>query len=573
MTSKLHVCRPTLRLLRNHRSIRVASSPSTVSQLLHTRANTQQLHVFNNLTNKLTSQFTRDNAVRNHLRVCGLHTSTCFHNVTESSQSVSEQLPLSSVVGTNTENVLVEISTEVPPPVVTEFVATSLAETPTAAVTEVAIPITEIPPPTVTEFTPPVAEIPSPVVTEFAPPVAEIPSPVVTEFAPLVAEIPSPVVTEFAPPVTEIPSPVVTELAAQVTETPAVTEIIPLVVQEAPKLVENTADIFGDAIQPLSSAVVDGSLASLGLGGWGTPVGWVQNLLETLHSTVGLPWWGSIMCCTVIFRFAVLPLAVKGIINNLKMAAIKPEMDRLSAIMKSSKATKNPRIRAKANNDLMALFKHHGTNPLKGLITPAVQMPLFFSFFIAIRRMAELPVPSLLDGGVLWFADLTQPDPYMVLPIISASLVWLTVEMGHTEMGPLGNNMKYLGRGMALIMLPIAYNFPAATLTYWCTTNAFTAVQSYALRQQGVKRMLGIPEPLPVPPGTKVEAPPANFKEALKKFYNDAYKKAEMKQNAKERERLTRHRLVNPPSVSEMTLYDYNPILAVDQLKNVKRRR
>ena len=59
-----------------------------------------------------------------------------------------------------------------------------------------------------------------------------------------------------------------------------------------------------------------------------------------------------------------------------------------------------------------------------------MQIPLFISFFIGLRKMAQLPVESMTMGGLAWFTDLTIYDPYYVLPI-SASLTMLaTIEVG-----------------------------------------------------------------------------------------------------------------------------------------------
>jgi len=286
---------------------------------------------------------------------------------------------------------------------------------------------------------------------------------------------------------------------------------------------------------------------------------------------IGLPWWGSIVCCTVLFRMLVFPLAVKGITNNLKMQAIKPEMDRLQAIIKSNKAMHDKRVMGKARHDLQMLFKRHKTNPLKGLITPAIQMPLFISFFLAIRRMADAPVPSLADGGALWFPNLIIPDPYMLLPCVSAALMLLTIETGHTEMGPLGDNMKWFGRIMAVVIIPVTLKFPAATVTYWVTTNAFTCVQSYALRQPATKRILGIPAPLPPRPGAAGAASASgekkkSFKETMSGFYGNVYKEAERKYDVKRQEQERVYRLMNPPNAS--ALYTYDPTQKAQQLKD-----
>ena len=44
-----------------------------------------------------------------------------------------------------------------------------------------------------------------------------------------------------------------------------------------------------------------------------------------------------------------------------------------------------------AAENLNTLFKSHGAHPLKSFIPLLVNAPVFISFFIALRKMAELP--------------------------------------------------------------------------------------------------------------------------------------------------------------------------------------
>jgi len=42
--------------------------------------------------------------------------------------------------------------------------------------------------------------------------------------------------------------------------------------------------------------------------------------------------------------------------------------------------------------------------------------------------MAE-KVPSFKEGGALWFTDLTTPDPYFILPVMSGLFTLATIEV------------------------------------------------------------------------------------------------------------------------------------------------
>jgi len=56
-------------------------------------------------------------------------------------------------------------------------------------------------------------------------------------------------------------------------------------------------------------------------------------------------------------------------------------------------------------------------------------MPVFLSVFIGLRQMANLPVESMRTGGTAWFTDLTVPDPYFILPLMTITMLYASIEV------------------------------------------------------------------------------------------------------------------------------------------------
>jgi YidC/Oxa1 family membrane protein insertase len=92
-------------------------------------------------------------------------------------------------------------------------------------------------------------------------------------------------------------------------------------------------------------------------------------------------------------------------------------------------------------------------------------MPLFVSIFLAVRDMAVIPVPGMTTQGLLWVTDLSVPDPYMILPIISAAGFIAVMEVGGEAGGGAGiggisgEGIKNMMRGVAIISIPITAYF------------------------------------------------------------------------------------------------------------------
>lgn len=79
--------------------------------------------------------------------------------------------------------------------------------------------------------------------------------------------------------------------------------------------------------------------------------------------------------------------------------------------------------------------------------------------------MVQAPVESMKEGGMWWFTDLTVPDPYYLLPIITSLTLAATIEMGtdSVRVQSLGN-MRYVLRASPLIMFPFIMNFEGVSI-------------------------------------------------------------------------------------------------------------
>jgi len=313
-----------------------------------------------------------------------------------------------------------------------------------------------------------------------------------------------------------------------------------------------------ETTQEILASGLEAPISSLGLGGY-TPVGLIQTVLELTHTYIGLPWWGAIVAGTLVFRILVFPIMVKGQVNSARLQAVKPELERIQEKMREVSNLQNPMAKAQASFELQDLFKKHNCHPAKALIAPLVQLPLFVSFFLALRQMSYLPMDALKVGGVLWFPDLTAADPYFILPVACAATMLLTIETGAeaSMANPQMQTMKNVFRGMCFVMIPLTYTFPTAIFLYWMTSNTFSLAQVAVLKVPAVKNYFGIPEPMTIHPTTDSVVKQGSFFENLKAGYNNAKEAAIIKNSDAMKER-------NYKSSKEeiyQETFEYNPKL------------
>ena len=169
-----------------------------------------------------------------------------------------------------------------------------------------------------------------------------------------------------------------------------------------------------------------GDIASIGLGETWWPSDLMIKLLEFVHVSSGLLWWGSIALLTVMLRVGLFPLALKSARNVAIIPYIKDKQLVLMEEAKNARAS-GELVKVQAvTTKLFGLYREWGYSPfLFGL--GLIQIPFFFAMFRAMTHCSDFPVPGWDTGGTLWFENLTAVDPYLLLPVISGVTTSVTI--------------------------------------------------------------------------------------------------------------------------------------------------
>lgn len=254
-----------------------------------------------------------------------------------------------------------------------------------------------------------------------------------------------------------------------------------------------------------------GYLKEIGLDyGWG-PTAMIEWGLEHIHVYTGLPWWGSVMATALCFRLALLPMFKRSSDIGARQAAMQPITKPLSAKMMEAYKTNDIETAARLRSEINSINKRAGIS-MSALMGPALLQGVFgFCAFKLMRAMANLPVPGLEDGGLLWFTDLTQRDPYLALPAIMALSMHVIFRMGGESGAPMANPAM---RPIMLYVMPglvfVSTIWMPACLDLWLATTGLTGMAQVALfRQAGVRSALGMAPLVPTDPRTPGAHPAA----------------------------------------------------------------
>ncbi|KNC23136.1 hypothetical protein FF38_01103, partial [Lucilia cuprina] len=208
------------------------------------------------------------------------------------------------------------------------------------------------------------------------------------------------------------------------------------------------------------------------------PTGIFQHVFEYVHVYTGLPWWATIIGVTVGVRSLMLPIYIKSAETNMKMAKIKPEIEKIALEARSQ----DPQIVQQAMLKQHQLMQSNKIKPLN-MVKPMLGVPIFFGIFNSLRGMASVPVDGFTTQGLLWFTNLAASDPYCLLQTVTASLYALSFKFLGNELSPNqnlnGNTMKRLSLIMPFIAVPLTRNLPAGICLYFAV-NAICATKGTA---------------------------------------------------------------------------------------------
>ena len=201
--------------------------------------------------------------------------------------------------------------------------------------------------------------------------------------------------------------------------------------------------------------------------------GWLAvpllGALKWLHGIVG-NWGWSIVLLTVLINLAMFPLRHKSVVSMRRMQELQPQLKAIQDRYANLKVT-DP-AKQKMNTEVMNLYREKGVNPASGCIPMLLMMPVLLAFYAMLGYAIELRGA----GFGLWIHDLSQPDPFYVIPILVAATMFWQQKMSPATADPAQQRM--------MMFMPIMFGFiflttAAGTALYWFVSNVWGIGQQY----------------------------------------------------------------------------------------------
>lgn len=205
----------------------------------------------------------------------------------------------------------------------------------------------------------------------------------------------------------------------------------------------------------------------------------MEFLLEFFGNTIFSGNYGlAIIAITVLIRLVLMPIMLKNYrqqqMMKTKMDAFKPELEEVQKKMKEAK-TKEEQMQYQ--QEMVALYKKHGINPLNmGCLPMLIQMPIIMGLYFSILYSADVKTHQFL-----WFS-LGSPD---VIMTIIAGLVYLVQARVSLWTVPEQQKaqMKMFIYISPIMIVFISMSSMAALPLYWSVSGALLILQTYIGRK------------------------------------------------------------------------------------------
>lgn len=149
------------------------------------------------------------------------------------------------------------------------------------------------------------------------------------------------------------------------------------------------------------------------------PLLWI---LKWIHRYIPNYGW-AIVLMTVVINMLLFPLKVKSWRSMQRMRRVQPKMEAIK--QKYAKYSMRDPRRREMNEEMMALYKEEGVNPMGGCLPTLIQMPIWWGLY----RMLLYSIELRHAPWILWIHDLSARDPYYILTILMALTMYFTMKM------------------------------------------------------------------------------------------------------------------------------------------------
>lgn len=196
-------------------------------------------------------------------------------------------------------------------------------------------------------------------------------------------------------------------------------------------------------------------------------------LLEHLSSWVepfsGLWSWGwAIILLTILLKAVFYKLSEAGYKSMANLRKLAPRLQHLKDNYGHDKMM--------FQQKMMELYKTEKINPLGGCLPILIQIPVFLALYWVLLEAVELRMTPFM-----WLDDLSQYDPFFILPILMGVTMVIQQKLNPPPTDPMQEKiMKFLPYVFTVTFLFM----PSGLVLYWVVNNGLSILQQWHITRK-----------------------------------------------------------------------------------------
>ncbi len=195
------------------------------------------------------------------------------------------------------------------------------------------------------------------------------------------------------------------------------------------------------------------------------PLFWLLNAFHELFGN----WGWAIIFLTITVKAVFYKLSEMSYRSMAKMRKVAPRIQKMKEQYGDD--------RQAMSKAMMDMYKREKINPMGGCFPILVQMPVFISLYWVLLESVEMRHAPF----ALWLTNLTDKDPYFILPVIMGVSMYLQQKLNPAPIDPMQQKIFQIMPFAFTIMFAF---FPSGLVLYWVVNNILSIAQQYVITKR-----------------------------------------------------------------------------------------
>ncbi|VAW54621.1 Inner membrane protein translocase and chaperone YidC, long form [hydrothermal vent metagenome] len=195
------------------------------------------------------------------------------------------------------------------------------------------------------------------------------------------------------------------------------------------------------------------------------PLFWLLNMFDQLFDN----WGWAIIFLTITVKGVFFKLSEMSYKSMAKMRKVAPRIKQMKEQYGDD--------RQAMSKAMMDMYKREKINPMGGCLPILVQMPVFISLYWVLLESVEMRHAPFM----LWLTNLTDKDPYFVLPVLMGVSMFIQQKLNPAPIDPIQQKVFQIMPFAFTIMFAF---FPSGLVLYWVVNNILSIAQQYVITKK-----------------------------------------------------------------------------------------